>query len=316
VRRPHSQAAVTGSLDGDLTYTVRTMMTRRRDARDALADQISQLIDAATNHPGNPAKIDNLLNPSLGVPPLHGWPEPTPEARVLANVRISRAVEAVCERARARRYRLTLISRVVPNPAIRLDAGIVPNLLVAPLVGACLQPEAIRELTHLAAYLYSPRTVQVDHEVDEILASKFGDDEVRHQLQRRLNRYANAESELWRLAAEAGYTHRPPYAARYFTNCWLSSPEITGIAFCTRCGDHLSYERRPRGGTPRSFRCDHCARGREHAWPPHAICPGDTGRWWLWCSEPGCRQHFIGRAQARYCERHRSAAMTPSRRRR
>ena len=302
------------SLDPGIDYTARTVTPRSRDRRDALADDISRLIDAA-DRPGNPAKIDALLNPGTGVPPLAGWPDPTPEARVLAKVRIERAVKAVGERATSEPYRLTAISMAVPNPTVTAHPQIVPNLLVAPLVAACLQPEALRELAILVAYLYSPKTVHADTEAEEILASKFGSDDVRHHLQRRLNRYANAESELWRLAAEAGYTHRPPYAARYYTNRWLSSSEITGVAFCTRCGDHIYYERRPRAGAPRQFRCDRCARGREPAWPTHAICPADAGRWWLWCNHPGCAQHFIGRAQARYCDAHRSAATTLSRRR-
>jgi hypothetical protein len=71
---------------------------------------------------------------------------------------------------------------------------------------------------------------------------------------------------------------------------------------------YTRHERRDRRRTPR---CRSCARGETVDWPPQAVEPHTRGTWILQCRATGCTEHFTGRRQARYCERHRLNTISP-----
>lgn len=179
----------------------------------------------------------------------------------------------------------------------------------APLLYSLLEWNAWRTLVTLATYAHTRHT------------KELFDDDIRRNQVRRLNAFARLEIELWGLAAEGGHQNPPPYAVRYDLARWLWHPSINGAIFCLRCGDELEYIRRdrtrrpsadPDAGSTRTGRCRTCSRGREDDWPDRALEPYGRGTWLLHCSYTGCAQPFVGRRQARHCERHPLSRLTPS----
>lgn len=130
----------------------------------------------------------------------------------------------------------------------------------------------------------------------------------------RLNLFLGTEHRLWELARLGGFPHPAPYKVRHFADRLLWGPQIAGEAFCLRCGELITFGRAARNGR-RVPVCGACIRAGGLEWPAHAIVPHDRGRWWLKCAEPSCPVAFVGRSQARYCERHRSSRITPRHRR-
>jgi hypothetical protein len=177
----------------------------------------------------------------------------------------------------------------------------------APLVHCLVDEGALRLLATLGAYTFPTPMAEL------------WDAEVRQQLMRRLNAFAQVEINLWWHAANAGYPDPPSYPVRYDLARWLWHPSGVGAIFCLRCGDELRYARAQRTTvdaardtyTQRSGRCRACSRGPEDDWPQNALEPYGRGTWLLQCRYPGCAEMFVGRRNAGSCDRHRASRLTP-----
>lgn len=140
----------------------------------------------------------------------------------------------------------------------------------------------------------------------------------------RLPHLLAAEAHLWEVAsAHGGPSPSIPYAYRVQALEWFGQTEIDAdgspqrargsVSVCIRCGWVLAGSR----ASSLPPRCIRCAKEppRARTWPTHAIAPAERGTWWLACQRPPCSMAFVGRAQARYCPAHRTARLTPSKRR-
>jgi hypothetical protein len=290
---------------------------RQRDRRDERSEAIQEIVKRAlgVDPEVNPTELEPLLPPG-SIPPLTGWPSPTVESQHLARLAVTDARSYVPRAAKLLGLeRLASRSRRVPAPRLEFGSDAAPSQIVfwAPLIYECLEDDAKYELGVLALLLYSPKTRALTNEgpLDDELASLFGN---RASLTRRLNGYLELEANLWWLAREGGFRDPPPYAVRYESARWLWSPDISGLAFCLRCGAERSFRRAKREGSSRTLRCVACSRGAPSDWPAHAIAPHDHGRWWLVCQRVGCANAFVGRRHAMHCPEHRSARLTASRR--
>ena len=293
-------------------YAARTV-AHRQNKRDSVTEIVQDLVNRAFDEPTTRGKIATLLfgdHPVGGPPGL--WPAPTESAREAARAECAAA-------ARAARNTLTnlgtkaLYTTLSELPELQVSWHPLPPRLAvppAPLVYSLADDRAQHVIATLASYVFPRRT------------RSAWDDDVRKGMMRRLNAFAQVEINLWRFAADGGYTDVPPYTVRYDLARWLWHPSISGAIFCLRCGTGLRYTRgartQPDTATadthPRTGRCRACSRGPEARWPEHAIEPHARGTWILQCTSTGCTERFTGRRQARYCEQHRFNRITGSRR--
>jgi hypothetical protein len=289
-------------------------VTRARDIRETRTDRIQRLVDEAFDNPAKRGVIASRLFGDQPVPgPPGNWPIPSIGGERLAHTQCRAAAEAAYNQLQADgKSELTTGFREHPRARIEWDP-LLPEqpLPLLPLARSVIETEVLRTAMTLASYAFVPYT-----------AKKFDEDNWR-RLMRRLNELARLEIELWRLAAMGGHTEPPPYTVRFYLARWFWHPSISGALFCLRCGDEVPYVRRARaqpsgsGTEPaaaRTGRCRACSRGREDDWPDHALDPYRRGTWLLQCTAPGCTELFVGRRQARHCERHRSNRLARSRR--
>jgi hypothetical protein len=270
---------------------------------------IQALVDRAFDDPRSRRKIGRSLFRSDRIGrPVGDWRPPTPADLQRANAQSAVAALAARSFVRAQGVRHLYTSlRELPRLRVGWEPlRPAPAIPPAPLVYIFCGFEAARPITTLIAYL-------------DAWDKQLGwDDQVRAGMLRRLNAFAQVELNLWWFAANGGYVDPSPYAVRYSLASLLWHPSIPGAIFCLRCGDELHYQRRARSrpgtedATARTARCRACSRGREDAWPDHALEPYRRGTWLLRCDRQGCDQIFVGRRQARYCKHHRLSRLTPS----
>lgn len=289
------------------SYTARTVAHEHRDRRDSVTDQIYTFVDAARTDPEKAPAIAKALV-RFGPPRLPGWRAPSSLAQRLAVEAIEEAVPRVWAGAQSLGLsRVALASQSNPRPRLtfeRDDSG--ETTLIAPLLGACVEPNVLHGLAQLLVYVNNP-----------IAASLWASD-IQGSLHARLNAHLVLESNLWWLAEVGGYDQPPPYAARYEAARWLWSPEIAGVVFCLRCGSTVTYKRAGRqetSGRHRRARCSKCSRSTpDQRWPSNAIAPAGRGTWWLHCSTKECPNPFVGRADTKRCPQHRLNRIAKTRR--
>ena len=163
---------------------------------------------------------------------------------------------------------------------------------VLPLVHLCCEELALR--------IYYPRFA---HDADGFPSSK---------LAANMSNALLAEYELW--VHQAGQA-RIPYPFVYWALQHIVKNETGGghASLCIRCGELIPYYVRKRRKA--ALLCRRCTRkGVPREWPVHAVMPHTHAQWWLKCQAAGCTEIFPGSAQARRCEAHRSARITPGRR--
>jgi hypothetical protein len=126
----------------------------------------------------------------------------------------------------------------------------------------------------------------------------------------RMSELVLEEVMLWNTAARLGAATMP-YPFRRRSVEWFWHPAAR-YCICLRCGTHLTT-RRDGHHEPR---CNHCMKEtpKQREWPPRALMPAGRGKWWLTCRHDGCGQIIEGTSRRRYCDRHRTTAVTASRR--
>jgi hypothetical protein len=289
-------------------------VARARDIRDERTDVIQRLVDEAFDNPARAGEIASRLYRDRPVPgPPGDWPVPTIGGERLADSQCRAAAEASYNRLRADGTS-ELATDFKEHHKVRIEWNpLQPGqpLPLAPLVYSLIESEVRRTAMTLASYVFVPYT-----------AKKFDADSWRG-LMSRLNALARLEIELWGIAAMAGHREPPPYTVRFYLARWFWHPSISGAIFCLRCGHEVRFTRRTRthasgmGTHPaaaRTGRCCACSRGRADDWPDHALDPHGRGTWLLQCTAPGCKGLFVGRRQARHCERHRLNRLSRSQR--
>ena len=125
-------------------------------------------------------------------------------------------------------------------------------------------------------------------------------------------RLVTYEARLWSVASAHGAKSTViPFASRVRSLRWWWEPGVgrePQVTLCIRCGtpeitNHAT-------GPPY---CRHCSDKRALTLP-NTLAPHERGTWWIACAASGCRNAFVGHAQARYCPAHRQEKITPNRR--
>ena len=288
-------------------------LRERREKADLFFDQV---FAKAAADPEFAHKAGELIGPRH-IDPLPGWAEPTPRMKPVTDRVVTRAWHAVQRAVDV--LRLPGVYTGFRNyPVARFDfsEGNAPDF--APLLAFCLDGVIYAGLARVVAHAHSRQTRPTERTVDSDTVGVDlypGDDGLA--LMERTNVFLETEARLWELARDdGGFQGSVPYPVRYESARYLWSPRIAGVAFCLRCGAVIRYRRagRTSGRRRRVPLCGPCIRGGSLSWPERTVMPDAKGKWWLMCQQPGCTTAFVGAGQARFCEDHRSARLTKSKR--